>query len=267
MNKTLIAVSLLPIAVLAAAEDRLYDRAGSRVEAVVQLGGVPQPEAPAGEMKASAGQAAGAIKTFFPAQMSHVSPQALKTADDGMRSAANAELQRFQGLYPGIGFSIDWDNDEVNAEARVSGSTRTVTLYGGLVRLATMGPEGIALVLAHEVGHHRGGAPFYPQYPGLNLSCEGQADYWGAGPAMRAAYPGDYRAKVEAGADQAFAMFNHGWEMDYTPEQEQEWFEASGRCGHPPVLCRRETYLAAANDRPKPACAGGTAAPTLASTK
>lgn len=46
-----------------------------------------------------------------------------------------------------------------NAQAFVDGDKKRVRLYGGLVRHRYIGSAGLAVALAHETGHHLGGAP------------------------------------------------------------------------------------------------------------
>jgi hypothetical protein len=72
----------------------------------------------------------------------------------------------------------DWENGTVNAFASRSGDVWNVKMFGGLARHKTVTPDGFALVMCHEVGHHVGGAP---KYGGGNdwASNEGQSDYFG----------------------------------------------------------------------------------------
>ena len=59
-----------------------------------------------------------------------------------------------------------WTNDEVNAFANivpmqtapgVVTQIRVIEVFGGLARHPLMTPEGLMLVLCHEIGHHLGG--------------------------------------------------------------------------------------------------------------
>ncbi len=97
-----------------------------------------------------------------------------------------------------------WENDDVNAKAfvcdpekmpngvalgnplfncnkvlttapNVKVKSRVVEMYGGLARHPLMTAEGFLLVICHEIGHHLGGAP---RYPNSELSTEGQSDYF-----------------------------------------------------------------------------------------
>src|SRR5690554_4793938 len=57
-----------------------------------------------------------------------------------------------------------WDNPTVNAYATQSmwgKKTWKITMFGGLARRPEVTPDGFALVVCHELGHHFGGYPFY----------------------------------------------------------------------------------------------------------
>jgi len=74
-----------------------------------------------------------------------------------------------------------WTDNTANANATRSGSKWTINMYGGLARHAAITPDGFALVVCHELGHHIGGAPKMGGLLGwLNrwASNEGQADYF-----------------------------------------------------------------------------------------
>jgi hypothetical protein len=63
-------------------------------------------------------------------------------------------------------------------------------VYGGLARHGEITPDGFALVLCHEIGHHLGGVP---RYSGANgwASNEGQSDYFAATKCLRRAWQSD----------------------------------------------------------------------------
>lgn len=69
-----------------------------------------------------------------------------------------------------------WTDSTVNAYAQQSGKTWMVTMYGGLARRPEVTPDGFAMVVCHELGHHFGGFPFYGD--GEWAATEGQADYF-----------------------------------------------------------------------------------------
>ncbi len=69
-----------------------------------------------------------------------------------------------------------WTDGTVNAYAEQSDNIWSVSMFGGLARHKSITPDGFALVVCHEIGHHIGGAP---RYAGDDwASNEGQADYF-----------------------------------------------------------------------------------------
>lgn len=168
----------------------------------------------------------------------------------------------FKTYFPDVVFRIDWNDDTVNAYARLEpGNVKTVTLLGGLIRHPYLQLEGVGLVLAHELGHHFGGAPRY-QSPGLSwASCEGQADYWGSKIGMRKVWWGAYAVEqLEKGALQVYNLFAYGLQggnlISIDAQKAAQSPAAAGLCSHPPAQCRLDTYRAAVRLNPKPPCAG-----------
>jgi Zn-dependent protease with chaperone function len=91
-------------------------------------------------------------------------------------------LDRFGEAFPEINYELLWESPTVNAQAWRLGPARYVRVYGGLVRHQAITKYGLALMLAHETGHHLGGSPHDPAMPWM--SWQGQADYWAARTAM-----------------------------------------------------------------------------------
>lgn len=91
-------------------------------------------------------------------------------------------LGKFGRAFPEITYDLLWESPSVNAQAWRLGSARHVWVYGGLVRHRTITKYGLALMLAHETGHHLGGLPRDPAMPWMTW--QGQADYWAASIAM-----------------------------------------------------------------------------------
>ncbi|NOU77447.1 hypothetical protein GC101_00985 [Paenibacillus sp. LMG 31459] len=172
--------------------------------------------------------------------------------DPVSRSWIDYLFTQFKLHYPDINFSVDWNNDEVNAYAWISNGERHVQILGGLVRSTTLELEGLALVVAHEIGHHYGGEP---TYPGSTLSCEGQADFYGARNVMRKVWFGEFYISVTEKAISQLADF---FGVASTDMDKQAAFmgKNTNGCEHPPGDCRIETYNAAVDLKPKPACAG-----------
>jgi hypothetical protein len=76
-----------------------------------------------------------------------------------------------------------WADGTVNAYAEQAGDIWKVSMFGGLARHKTITPDGFALVVCHELGHHIGGAP---RYAGEDwASNEGQSDYFATTKCLR----------------------------------------------------------------------------------
>src|SRR5690348_3328332 len=87
-------------------------------------------------------------------------------------------LGRFGVEFPEIQYEVLWESTTINAQAWSLGSNRYVRVYGGLARHPALSKYGLSLALAHETGHHLGGAPYDPALP--HSSNQTQADYWAA---------------------------------------------------------------------------------------
>lgn len=89
---------------------------------------------------------------------------------------ARAQIKRFQACFPHLIYDMDLAVELANAQAFLAGKQRHVRLYGGLVRHRLVGAAGLAFALAHETGHHVGGAPFMKYQPWI--SSEERATDW-----------------------------------------------------------------------------------------
>ncbi len=157
-------------------------------------------------------------------------------------------VNHYKVYYPNVTYQIDWLNNAVNAVAFIRNGRRYVVLYGGLLRHHRVQVEGAGLVIAHELGHHYGGSPRYPNNPWA--SCEGQSDYWGAKIAQRKVWWGEYAIEqTTKGASQLKDLFSNGLLTS-------EFNKSLGICSHPPAQCRYDTYIAGMRLQSKPACAG-----------
>ncbi len=157
-------------------------------------------------------------------------------------------LTQYKAFYPNVEFAVDWYNDEVNAYAYRQGGIGHVVLLGGLIRFPAIEVEGLALVIAHEIGHLIGGPPFYPA---TDLSCEGQADYYGVRNVMRVVWFGSYYYDVTVKSIRQMSEF-----FGLPPFTTADSKMTLAGCGHPPGPCRIETYNAALDLQQKPDCAG-----------
>jgi hypothetical protein len=69
----------------------------------------------------------------------------------------------------------NWKSTTVNAYAQQTGKQWSVNMFGGLARRPEVTPDGFALVVCHEIGHHLGGYSFKG---GRWAANEGQSDYF-----------------------------------------------------------------------------------------
>lgn len=110
----------------------------------------------------------------------------------------------FSRTFPNIIYNLIWESPSINAQAWLLGSVPHVSVYGGLVRHPAMTRSGLALMIAHETGHHLGGPPFDPAMPWL--TSQGQADYWAAGTAMPLVFRSQARKMTLRGAQQILKL-------------------------------------------------------------
>lgn len=71
-----------------------------------------------------------------------------------------------------------WNDPAVDGYADRVGNNWQVVMYGGLARHFFSTEDGFLLVACHEIGHHLGGFPMFPD--GDWAAVEGQSDYFGA---------------------------------------------------------------------------------------
>ena len=149
----------------------------------------------------------------------------------------------------GYRFSLhrSWSDGTVNAQAWWSGNTCHVEIFGGLARYPGISAAAIRQVTLHEIGHCIGGAPFYP---GENMSCEGQADYYSAVVGCKNLKVGCRNSsKNLARALAKMAGEPKPWRPG-PPLPEVNWTY----CEHPDAQCRLNTFDAGLLGDPRPRC-------------
>lgn len=111
-------------------------------------------------------------------------PVSVMTTSSAAEELSEGQFAEILGIfaksYPDIIFQGSWTNDTLNAQALRFDQTRVVVIYGGLARHPSMTLDSLTLMICHEVGHHKGGAPYFPDILG-NISwasAEGAADYY-----------------------------------------------------------------------------------------
>lgn len=140
-----------------------------------------------------------------------------------------------------------WSDGEVNAQAWKTAGKCHVEMFGGMARYPGMTANGLAMVAAHEVGHHLGG---YPYYPFDNMSDEGQSDYYAAKTGM----PTLGLAQINAARALADVLADLNGEPKTSlpgpplPEVSRTYH------GHPAAQCRRVTYDAGRRKIARPRC-------------
>jgi hypothetical protein len=122
-------------------------------------------------------------------------------------------FDKFGQAFPEITYELFWESATINAQAWRLGSARYVRVYGGLVRHRRITKYGLALMLAHETGHHLGGLPRDPNMTWMTW--QGQADYWAARTAMPLVFGSKAREITLRGARELFILHqSFGRQMD-----------------------------------------------------
>lgn len=92
------------------------------------------------------------------------------------RRRARDLVRRYAACFRDIRYELRPAVPAANAQAVLEGEARVVLLYGGLSRHRHIGTAGLSVALAHETGHHLGGAPHLQYYRWL--SSEERATEW-----------------------------------------------------------------------------------------
>jgi hypothetical protein len=164
--------------------------------------------------------------------------------DAAWQRKAAAVMKRFQCTFPEISYDIVWEVDAFNGVAWREISQPRVRLYGGLLRHRKIHLEGIALIFAHETGHHYGGPPRDNIYTWMSI--ERQADLWAAQTGIKAVWTHDHeeaKRQILLGARQILSFEMKMMELaneEYKREQ-----STRGTNDHPLPSERFEIYMAA----------------------
>jgi Peptidase family M48 len=150
-------------------------------------------------------------------------------------------LDQFGEAFPEITYELFWESPTVNAQAWRFGSAGRVRVYGGLVRHPKITRAGLALMLAHETGHHLGGPPYDPDMPWI--SWQGQADYWAASEGMKKVFGLHAQTMIMRGAFQIRELHR-----DFASALEEDQPDLSSDCRH-------SIFVAGATGREMPDCA------------
>lgn len=140
---------------------------------------------------------------FLPENTMYI-PVGTKTTGGVTQTQFNAVITKISTFYaPEIAslggkliINRQWVDGEVNAFAERTDNKWIVNMNGGLARHPAITPDGLALVVCHELGHHIGGAP--KKKLGINKwsTAEGQADYFAAIKCARRVFLNDDNAAI-----------------------------------------------------------------------
>ncbi|MBX2989300.1 MAG: hypothetical protein KF802_15535 [Bdellovibrionaceae bacterium] len=253
---------------------------------VLFLGGVSEAQSRRTSRPAGYGfqvMGSGPVKTVMPPNNLHLM--------DRRERAANINEEQFNSIVDGVAatwspiakskgvelvFHKKWDDPTVNAMAYQEGNTWHVEMYGGLARRPEVTPDGFALVVCHELGHHFGGYPFVSGW----ASNEGQSDYFASQVCLKSLWGRDLRGNerfrrlqqvpdvVQASCTQAWPNNSNaqGWcvraaaagqslsnLLNANKGGQQPHFETPDKTqvpstvsSHPNAQCRLDTYFAGA---------------------
>ncbi|HEY5197949.1 MAG TPA: hypothetical protein VIJ51_13075 [Solirubrobacteraceae bacterium] len=156
----------------------------------------------------------------------------------------------FKPLYPDVEFLFNWYSETANTFSWVdleSGQS-FVYLSGGLARIGGFEYEGVALALAHEIGHLLGRPTMRD-----GVTCEGEADFYGAAVVMRKLWFGEFYFSYTKQAVEQLELLYHYLQ----PCGELGPGELAEGLGdrYPSNACRIETIRAAMQTPDKPECA------------
>ncbi|MEY3902961.1 MAG: hypothetical protein RL189_2267 [Pseudomonadota bacterium] len=142
---------------------------------------------------------ASLLAVSLSAQASILPPNDLHL-EDNLEMIANMTEQEFKDIIEGIvgkyrepaskqGANLKvnamWTNATVNASAQQMGNNWIINMYGGLARRDEVTPDGFAMVVCHELGHHFAGFSFKGNTWAAN---EGQSDYFATHACARRAW-------------------------------------------------------------------------------
>ena len=150
-------------------------------------------------------------------------------------------LNQFGYAFPQITYELYWESPTINAQAWRLGSARYVRVYGGLVRHRAISKCGLALMLAHETGHHLGGLPRDPDMTWMTW--QGQADYWAARTAMPLVFGSKAREITLRAARELFILHQ---DLSRLMDGDEPDLSAS---------CRDRIFRAGVSNREMPCCA------------
>lgn len=157
----------------------------------------------------------------------------------------------FKPAYPDIIFHFDWFSRDANSYSWVDSQDQSkhILLQGGLARIEAFDIQAVALAIAHEIGHLEGRPDIAPS----SVTCEGEADWWGASIVLRRMWFGtdyfDQLKKAIAQIEETYAYFT--LQANHAPKDIP--LDSMGR-KYPSHACRIKTFETAMKDVDQPEC-------------
>ena len=151
-------------------------------------------------------------------------------------------FELFKTFYPQISFLPDFYRDDFNAYSWKEGDEMVVVVCGGITRVRSLELAGLALIIAHEVGHLLADPDLKGEV------CEGNADYYAVQCVLRRVFYQDFFQLIYSGLlpqiKQTFSYITKHTGTDHS-------------CNNLALDCRYKVYGAAGALENMPACAGG----------
>lgn len=135
-------------------------------------------------------------------------------------------------LARGVNLTVDknWSSSVVNAYASQPGPTDwEIAMFGGLARRPEVTPDGFALVVCHELGHHFGGFAFYRG--GDWAASEGQSDYYATQACAQRIW-GDQRSKNAESRASVDPVAKSQCDTAWTMQEKRDLCYRSSMAGH-----------------------------------
>jgi hypothetical protein len=160
----------------------------------------------------------------------------------------------FRPAFKDIEFHFDWFSYTVNSHSWVDDDhKKNVLLSGGLLRLKGFDLQGVALALAHEVGHLEG----KPDIGRSGVTCEGEADWW-AGYAVlpQLWFAQDYFENMKKAIAQVETIYGY---LDDPSTAQAAAFDRTAPIDdrgrrYPDHACRLDTFETAMHSVDQPEC-------------
>jgi hypothetical protein len=159
----------------------------------------------------------------------------------------------FRPRFKDITFHFDWFSHSANTYSWVDDDhSKHVLLSGGIARIEGFDLEGVALALAHEVGHLLG----KPDIGNSGVTCEGEADWWAGYSVLRQLWFGEeFFTKMKRAIAQVEVLYGYllnppegAPAFNVTPQ-----LDSRGR-KYPSHECRLKTFRASMQGVDQPEC-------------